>query len=93
MAGNVGIIKALEAAGLSLYGPDCNFKGHIALSQRHQNSVSSNVLGACAYWGNHEALEYCLKKSSIRLENFIDVPAFEEVDSMTNEYGIFTPEM
>ena len=66
--------------------------GHICLSKRHQNSILSNVLGACAYWGNHEALEYCLNKCPGRFEKFIDSPALEEVDSVTNENGILLPE-
>ena len=65
VAGNVEVIKALEAAGKSILGINYDFGnnfGHIGLSKKHQNSFCSNVLGASAYWGNHEALDYCLKK-------------------------------
>ena len=91
MAGNVEVIKALEAAG-------CNFYiryGHIGLSKKHNNSIQSNILGACAYWGNHEALEYCLKKFSTRLKDFIDVETWENcwdfMESMKTG-KIYTPE-
>ena len=39
----------------------CHDFGHICLSQKHSNSVRSNVTGAAAYWGHVEIMELAVK--------------------------------
>ena len=65
VAGDVKVMKALVKAGCQL-----NDVGHICLSKRRQNSVASNVIGACAYHGQDKALKYCLQELDT---DFVDV--------------------
>ena len=40
--------------------PDLNVSGTIGLSKRYKNAFTSNIVGACAYYGNDKLLEHLL---------------------------------
>lgn len=82
--GNLEIVKLLAKAGCSL-----NDVGHICLSRFQLNSVAGNVIGAAAYHGNREILEYCISKVD---SSFIDMKAMETSDRMSDISGGFKPE-
>jgi len=56
ISGNVEMIKYLSTLGV-----DIHVFGQIALSKKKKNSVISNIIGACAYYGRHELLKYLLE--------------------------------
>ena len=85
VAGDVKVMKTLVKAGCQL-----NDVGHICLSKRRQNSVASNVIGACAYHGQDKALKYCLQELQ---SDFVNVQAIETADREAKKGGVFKPEM
>ena len=44
-------------------GADPLLTGHIALSRKKKNAFNSNILGAAAYFGNHDLIKYILDKN------------------------------
>ncbi len=53
--------------------------GFIGLSKKYKNLVYSNVVGACAYYGKHEILEFILKAPKNELDvNNINIPTTEK---------------
>jgi len=84
-AGDVACMKALVAAGCSLTDV-----GHICLSKRRQNSVASNVIGAAAYHGHEEMLQYLIGKVD---GGMIDVKAIETADRIPTKSGPFKSEL
>ena len=85
--GDKVIMEILIATGCSLYEI-----GHIALSKRHRNSLTHNVIGAAAYHGNSEVLAYCLHFLSA---DHIDLRGQEMPENLSNklkpELNDFTP--
>ena len=84
MTGNVEVIKVLEDAGKDIPKAHMCTIGPIGLSKKHKNIMISNIVGACAYWGNQEALEYCMKRIPFGLINYIEDFTKEEPDRVTN---------
>ena len=72
-------------------GCDLNEPGHICLNKRRTNSVASNVIGAAAYHGHAEVLEYCFKHIDSSI--YIDVKAVETADRLATKGGPFKPEL
>ena len=58
IGGDIGIFKYLLNNHLI---PDLNVSGTIGLSKKFKNVFTSNIIGACSYYGNDELLEYLLK--------------------------------
>lgn len=44
-------------------GGDALLTGHVALSRKKKNSFNSNILGAAAYFGNHELIKFIFDKN------------------------------
>lgn len=63
--------------------------GHICLSKRRLNSVASNVIGAAAYHGNTNLLNYLLGKVD---RDLVDVQSIETADRLAAKSGPFKPE-
>ena len=68
--------------------------GIIGLSRKFKNTFSSNILGACAYYGKSELLEYLLKHykndleiNTVTTEKKVKISKF----SFTKEYSGCTP--
>lgn len=83
-AGDKKVMQILIENGCSLHEV-----GHIALSKRHKNSLAHNVIGAAAYHGHHEVLEYCLKNLPA---DQIDLKGIETSDREKTS-STFKPEM
>ena len=58
IGGNIDIFKLLLEKKLI---SDINPIGVIGLSKKYKNAFNSNIVGACAYYGNYEMLEFILK--------------------------------
>ena len=72
---------------------DIESRGHIVLSKVRKNAVSSNVIGAAAYYGKGKLLS---KVINILDDKFVDEPAIEESDFESKiqykaEYAGYTP--
>ena len=72
---------------------DIESRGHIVLSKVRKNTVSSNVLGAAAYYGKGKLLS---KVINILDDKFVNEPATEESDFESKvqykaEYAGYTP--
>ena len=81
----------LEKAGCKLTD-----QGHICLSKKRKNSVISTVIGAAAFYGKNEMLQYLLNLPL--LKDYKDYPCTEQQDikpikagPMTHEYHGYTP--
>ena len=70
--GSLDIFKILLEAGC-----DINSCGHICLSKR-RNTVSSNVAGGAAYYGNTDVLSFIIKDK--KNHYLLDVEAIESAD-------------
>lgn len=88
--GTIEIFKTLLDAGCSIAEV-----GHICLSKRRQHSVVSNVIGASAYHGNKDILDFCSKTLDWPQ---LDLKAIETADRdnkksghTKSEYVDFTP--
>ena len=58
IGGDIQIFEYLLKNGLI---PKLNLSGVIGLTENYKNIFNSNIIGACAYYGNDELLEYLLK--------------------------------
>ena len=63
---------------------DLNILGTIGLSYKFKNAFNSNIIGACAYYGNEKLLEYLLK--NYRSELDINIYTTEKQSKKTNNY-------
>lgn len=84
-AGDVPVIKAFLEGGCQL-----TEVGHICISKRRMNSVTSNVIGAAAYYGQDKALKFFLKELG---RDFVDVKAIETADRNQAKGVAFKPDM
>ena len=76
IGGNIEIYKFLLNNKLI---SDKKQVGFIGLSKKYKNLVYSNVVGACAYYGKHEILEFILKAPKNELDvNNINIPTTEK---------------
>ena len=76
IGGNIEIYKFLLNNKLI---SDKKQVGFIGLSKKYKNLVYSNVVGACAYYGKHEILEFILKTPKNELDvNNINIPTTEK---------------
>ena len=73
IGGNIDIFNYLMNHDLI---NDLNTIGTIGLSKIYKNAINSNIIGACAFYGNYMLLEYLLKNH--RLEVDINIVASEE---------------
>ena len=55
IGGNIDIFKYLMDQDLII---DLNIIGTIGLSKKNKNAINSNIVGACAFYGNHKLLDY-----------------------------------
>ena len=84
-SGNVEIIKKIRAVGGNI-----DEVGHIALTKARRNSVKSNVIGAAAYFGRVEMLNFLLGKVDSSL---IEKKAEESSDRYQSKSGPFKTEL
>ena len=63
VGGDIDIYKFLVDRGVNQ-----NVLGYIGLSKKSKNSVISNLIGACAFYGRIDLLHYLLEKSQIKLD-------------------------
>ena len=69
IGGDIQIFEYLLKNGLI---PELNLSGVIGLTKKYKNIFNSNIIGACAYYGNDKLLEYLLKNYRSELDiNFI----------------------
>ena len=74
-----------------------NQVGVIGLTKKFKNSFSSNIIGACAYYGNDKLLKFLLKNYENELN--IDILASEKKSKTNSKFGFskeytgFTPSM
>ena len=69
IGGDIEIFNYLLENGLI---SDINQSGVIGLTQKYKNIFNSNIIGACAYYGNDKLLEYLLRNYRSKLDiNFI----------------------
>ena len=69
IGGDIQIFEYLLKKGLI---PELNVSGVIGLTKKYKNIFNSNIIGACAYYGNDKLLEYLLKNYRSELDiNFI----------------------
>ena len=73
IGGNINIFKYLFENKLI---QELNIFGVIGLSEEHKNIINSNIIGACAYYGNYQLLEYLLENYRSDLD--INVTTEEE---------------
>ena len=85
-AGDKKTMEILMASGCSL-----NDVGHIALSKRHKNSLAHNVIGAAAYHGHADVLEFCFRH--LNAADVIDVKGQETADRVITKGSPFKPEL
>ena len=72
MAGIGGDIKIFQTLWQRHLIPEINASGEIGLSKRFNNIFTSNIIGACSYYGNDKLLEYLLKNYRSKLDiNFV----------------------
>ena len=72
IAGIGGDIKIFQTLLERHFIPKINASGEIGLSKRFKNIFTSNIIGACSYYGNDKLLEYLLKNYRSKLDiNFI----------------------
>jgi hypothetical protein len=68
MAGIGGDIKIFQTLLERHLIPKLNASGEIGLSKRFKNIFTSNIIGACSYYGNDKLLEYLLKNYRSKLD-------------------------
>ena len=78
IGGDIEIFKYLFK--LSLIS-DLNISGTIGLSKKFKNAFTSNIVGACAYYGNDKLLDYLLK--NYRSELDINITSTEKKSKNT----------
>jgi ankyrin repeat protein len=74
-------------------GSNINSAAHITLSKKHRNSVTSNILGAAAYYGRVDLANYILDKYKKVDINFraIEKKSKIKINLQNKEFTDFTP--
>ena len=94
IGGDIGIFKFLCQKNL-INNYNINNSGIIGLTKKHKNAFFSNIIGACAYYGNEKLLEYIL--SNYRSELDININSIEKKSKkstkfhFSKEYSGYTP--
>ena len=94
IGGDIGIFKFLCQKNL-INNYNINNSGIIGLTKKHKNAFFSNIIGACAYYGNEKLLEYIL--SNYRSELNININTTEKKTKnstkfhFSKEYSGYTP--
>ena len=92
IGGNIDIFKYLLNNKLI---SERNQIGIIGLSKKLKNTFVSNIIGACAYYGNHKLLEFLLKNYKNEFDiNFSTTERKSKIGTrvgFTKEYTGFTP--
>ena len=93
IGGNIEIFNYLLNQDLI---SDLNVSGTIGLSKRFKNAFTSNIVGACAYYGNDKLLEYLLINYRSKLD--INITSTEKKSKntkihMTKELSGATPSL
>jgi hypothetical protein len=63
--------------------------GHICLSRKRHNAVTSNVVAAAAYFGHAKLLKFILTKLSSSLTDQVNLPCLESQDIRPLKTGPF----
>ena len=94
IGGDVGIFKCLCQKNL-INNYNINNSGIIGLTKKHKNAFFSNIIGACAYYGNEKLLEYILSNYRSELDININTTEKKTKNStkfhFSKEYSGYTP--
>ena len=91
IGGDIEIFKYLYTNNLI---PDINIQGNIGLSKKSKNIFSSNLIGACSYYGKSNLLEYLLKNYKKDLDinfNTTEKKSKKGRATFNKEYSDFSP--
>ena len=91
IGGDIEIFKYLYTNNLI---PDINIQGNIGLSKKSKNIFSSNLIGACCYYGKSNLLEYLLKNYKKDLDinfNTTEKKSKKGRATFNKEYSDFSP--
>ena len=91
IGGDIEIFKYLYTNNLI---PDINIQGNIGLSKKSKNIFSSNMIGACSYYGKYNLLEYLLKNYRRDLDinfNTTEKKSKKGRSSFNKEFSDYTP--
>ena len=94
IGGDIGIFKCLWQKNL-INSFNINNSGIIGLTKKYKNVFFSNIIGACAYYGNEKLLEYIL--TNYRTELDININSIEKKSKkstkfhFSKEYSEYTP--
>ena len=83
IGGSIDIFKYLIDQDLIDLINDLKIIGTIGLSKKYRNAINSNIIGACAFYGNHILLDYLLKNYRLKVD--INVIATEEKVQINKE--------
>ena len=93
IGGDIGVFKILFSKNLiNIY--NINNSGIIGLSKKYKNAINSNIVGACAYYGNDKLLEYILKNYRTEIDININTEEKKSKNSkfhFLKEFTGFTP--
>ena len=94
IGGDIGIFKFLCQKNL-INNYNINNSGIIGLTKKHKNAFFSNIIGACAYYGNEKLLEYILSNYRTELDININTTEKKTKNStkfhFSKEYSGYTP--
>ena len=94
IGGDIGIFKYLCQKNL-INNYNINNSGIIGLTKKHKNAFFSNIIGACAYYGNEKLLEYILSNYRSELDININTTEKKTKNStkfhFSKEYSGYTP--
>ena len=93
IGGNIDIFKILYQKHL-INSYNINKPGIIGLTKKYKNSFFSNIVGACAYYGNDKLLEYILENYRQELDinlNTIEKKSKNSKFHFMKEFSGFSP--
>ena len=94
IGGDIEVFKCLYKKNL-INNYNINNPGIIGLTKKYKNSFFSNIVGACAYYGNEKLLEYIL--ANYRAELDINISSTEKKSNnltkfhFSREYSEYSP--
>ena len=94
IGGDINIFKCLYKKNL-INNYNINNSGIIGLTKKYKNAFFSNIVGACAYYGNEKLLEYILTNYRAVLDININTTEKKSKNStkfhFSKEYSEYTP--
>ena len=94
IGGDIEVFKCLYKKKL-INNYNINYSGIIGLTKKYKNAFFSNIIGACAYYGNDKLLEYILTNYRAVLDININTTEKKAKNStkfhFSKEFSDFTP--